>query len=149
MRHPLNNHLISILKPFKTWNKHLHYLKIKLANQCVTKSDKYNNNKGVICCGSTIPWFEMFVHFKQLSERCTPRSGTSFANWKPFKNDEKCFLFNLKSSFRSQDIKFLSWLFGLVEKQLDEKNKIYFKTCDVINWDTNNCNTHIAQYLSK
>ena len=25
-------------------------------------------------------------------------------NWKPFKNDEKCFLFYLKSSFRSQDI---------------------------------------------
>ena len=25
-------------------------------------------------------------------------------NWKPFKNDEKCFLFHLKSSFRSQDI---------------------------------------------
>ena len=25
-------------------------------------------------------------------------------HWKPFKNDEKCFLFHLKSSFRSQDI---------------------------------------------
>ena len=24
-------------------------------------------------------------------------------HWKPFKNDEKCFLFHLKSSFRSQD----------------------------------------------
>ena len=24
--------------------------------------------------------------------------------WKPFKNDKKCFLFHLKSSFRSQDI---------------------------------------------
>ena len=24
--------------------------------------------------------------------------------WKPFKNDEKCFLFHLKNSFRSQDI---------------------------------------------
>ena len=35
--------------------------------------------------------------------------------WKPFKNDEKCFLFHLKSSFRSQD-KFLSWLFGHAEK---------------------------------
>ena len=23
--------------------------------------------------------------------------------WKPFKNDAKCFLFHLKSSFRSQD----------------------------------------------
>ena len=27
-----------------------------------------------------------------------------FSNRKPFKNDEKCFLLHLKSSFRSQDI---------------------------------------------
>ena len=27
-----------------------------------------------------------------------------YDNWKPFKNDEKCFLFHLKSSFRSQDM---------------------------------------------
>ena len=27
-----------------------------------------------------------------------------FSNWKPLKNDEKCFLFHLKSFFRSQDI---------------------------------------------
>ena len=27
-----------------------------------------------------------------------------FGNWKPFENDEKCFLFHLKSSIRSQDI---------------------------------------------
>ena len=39
----------------------------------------------------------------QLSRR-TPRSETIFGNWKPFKNDGKCFLFYLKYSFRSQDI---------------------------------------------
>ena len=27
-----------------------------------------------------------------------------FLQWSPFKNDEKCFLYHLKSSFRSQDI---------------------------------------------
>ena len=27
-----------------------------------------------------------------------------FDNWKPSKSDEKCFLFQLKSPFRSQDI---------------------------------------------
>ena len=31
-------------------------------------------------------------------------SDTIFNNWKSFKNDEKYFLFNPKSSFRSQDI---------------------------------------------
>ena len=35
---------------------------------------------------------------------------------KPFKNDEKCFLFDFKSSFHSQEFRFLSWLFGHVEK---------------------------------
>ena len=35
--------------------------------------------------------------------RCTLRSETTFGNWKPFTNDEKCFLFHLNSSFRSQD----------------------------------------------
>ena len=36
----------------------------------------------------------------------SPSKKTSFyfLQWKPFKNDEKCFLFYLKSSFRSQDI---------------------------------------------
>ena len=34
----------------------------------------------------------------------TLRSETFFNNWKPFKNNQKCFLFHLKSSFRSQDI---------------------------------------------
>ena len=31
-------------------------------------------------------------------------SETTLSNWKPFKNDEKCFLFHLKSYFCSQDI---------------------------------------------
>ena len=37
-----------------------------------------------------------------------------FGNWKPFKNDEKFFLFHLKSLFRSQDIKLLFWFIGHV-----------------------------------
>ena len=32
------------------------------------------------------------------------QSETIFSKWKPFKNDEKCFLFHLRSSFLSQDI---------------------------------------------
>ena len=38
--------------------------------------------------------------------RRTLRCKTGFGNWKPapFKNNEKCFLFHLKSPFRSQDI---------------------------------------------
>ena len=33
-----------------------------------------------------------------------PKKLCYLLHWKPFKNDEKCLLFHLKSSFRSQDI---------------------------------------------
>ena len=33
----------------------------------------------------------------------TLRPEITFGNWTPFKNDEKCFLFQLKSFFHSQD----------------------------------------------
>ena len=52
-------------------------------------------------------------------------------------------LFSFSSYF-----KFLSGLFGRVEKLLNQKDKIYFKIYDVKTWETNNCNTHIAQYKS-
>ena len=37
--------------------------------------------------------------------------------------------------------------FGNVEKRLDKKAKVNFKIYDITDWTTNNCNTHIAQYL--
>ena len=51
-----------------------------------------------------------------LEERCESRTLTFQKNYllqlKPFEGDEKCFLFHLKNSFRSQDIH------DLVNKQL-------------------------------
>ena len=39
------------------------------------------------------------------SQTCTFQKKFCYLlHWKPFKNDEKCFLFHLKSSFHSQDI---------------------------------------------
>ena len=61
---------------------------------------------------------------------------------KPFKNDEKYFLFHLKSYFRSH--KYLSWLLGHVEKIAWSERCGYFQT-----WLTNNYNTYIVQYLTK
>ena len=49
-----------------------------------------------------------------------------FALIKPFKNDESAFYFILK------------------KKRLDKKTKVNFKIYDVINWEINNYNTHIA-----
>ena len=82
-------------------------------------------------------------------ERRTLGAETIFGNWKSFKNDKKCFLFHLKSSFRSQDI----WVFALTFWSCIEKTwlktLINFKFYDVTAWLTSNCNTHIAQYLEK
>ena len=69
-----------------------------------------------------------------------------FGNKKPFKRDGECFLFHLKSSFRSQDFNFLSWSLGLVEKQLEEK-EVHFKFYDGTTWETNNCRTQLHNIL--
>ena len=43
-------------------------------------------------------------HKNSKSDSHFPKKIVLFASWKPFKIDEKCFLFHLRSSFRSQDI---------------------------------------------
>ena len=45
-----------------------------------------------------------------------PKKCVLFVSLQPFKTDGKWFLFHLKSSFRSQDIKFLPLYFGQIEK---------------------------------
>ena len=44
---------------------------------------------------------------------------------------------------------FCSDVFGHVGKRLDKKAKFNFKVYDITNWQTNNYNTRIAQYLKK
>ena len=55
----------------------------------------------------------------------------------------------IKALFVLEIFTFLSWVFSYVEKWLDEKAMVNFKIYDVTNWTTNNCNTHITQYLNK
>ena len=59
------------------------------------------------------------------------------------------FYFTSKALFVLKIFKFLSGLFGRVAKRLDKKDKVNFKFYDVTAWLTNNCNTHITQYLEK
>ena len=59
------------------------------------------------------------------------------------------FYFALKALFVLKVFKFLSDFFSHIEKLLDKKIKVNFKIYDVINWEINNWNTHIAQYLKK
>ena len=62
---------------------------------------------------------------------------------------KNAFYFTLKALFVLKIFKFLSWLFGHVEKRLDQKDKVDFEIHDVTIWLTSNLNTHIAQYLTK
>ena len=72
-----------------------------------------------------------------------------FANESPLKVMKNAFYFTSKALFVLKIFKFLSWLFGHVSKRLDSKDKVNFKFYDVTAWLTNNCNTHIVQYLQK
>ena len=67
----------------------------------------------------------------------------------PLKVLKNAFYFTSKAVFVFKIFKFLFWLFGHVAKRFDQKGKVSFKFYDVIAWLTNNCNTHIAQYLEK
>ena len=58
------------------------------------------------------------------------------------------FYFILKAIFVLKKFKFFEFLVTL-KKRLDHKDKVDFKTHDVTTWLTNNCNRHIAQYLTK
>ena len=67
----------------------------------------------------------------------------------PLKRMKNAFYFTLKALLALKIFKFFFLLFDHVKKGLDQKGKLNFKICDVMTWLTNNCNTHIDQYLKK
>ena len=62
---------------------------------------------------------------------------------------KNAFYFMLKTLFVLTIFTFLSNFIDPVEKRLDKKAKNNFKIYDVTDWETNNYDTHIAQYLKK
>ena len=60
---------------------------------------------------------------------------------------KSAFYFMLKSLLIFEIFAFLSWLFGNVEKRIDNKAMINFKSYDVADWIANNYDTHISQHL--
>ena len=62
---------------------------------------------------------------------------------------KNAFYFTLKAFFIVTIFKFLSCLFGHVEKLAQLEDIANFKIHDVTFWLAKNCNTHIAQYLKK
>ena len=55
----------------------------------------------------------------------------------------------LKALFVLKIFKLLFWLVGSAGKRLDQTPKVNFKVYDVTDWETNNYNIYIAQYLKK
>ena len=108
-------------------------------------------------------WFGWLAFLSQTWHLETAQSGSLISNLKgalsglrqfvatesSLKMMENAFYFTSKAFFVLKIFKFLSWLFGHVAKRLDKKDKVNFKFYDVTAWLTNNCNTHIAQYLEK
>ena len=62
---------------------------------------------------------------------------------------KNAFYFILKVLFVLKIFTFFPDFFGYVEKRLDNKSKVNFKTYDVASWNTNNYNKHIVRYLKK
>ena len=62
---------------------------------------------------------------------------------------KNAFYFILKVLFVLKIFTIFPDFFGYVEKRLDNKSKVNFKTYDVASWNTNNYNKHIVRYLKK
>ena len=75
--------------------------------------------------------------FVEKRVRSTTWFESTSGNWKPLKNNEKRYLFHLKSLFLGFS-NFSPDFFSPVVKWVDKKTKFNFKIYDVINWETNN-----------
>ena len=69
-----------------------------------------------------------------------------FASRTLFKNDENYFLFHLKNFLFLRYLNFCPDFFRSCTKT-DKKTSFNFKIYDVVNWEKNNDNIHIDEYL--
>ena len=67
----------------------------------------------------------------------------------PLKTLKNAFYFMIKALFVLEIFTFLSWFFGFAEKPLDKKAMGNFKIYDIIDWKTNNYNTHFPNISRK
>ena len=101
-------------------------------------------------------WGEYTVIINNLALFCRKRIKGPLSGLRPFlaaesalKMIKSAFYLTSKALFFLSIFKFFSWRFGHVAKRLDKKEKVNFKFYDSTAWLTNNCNTHIVQYIEK
>ena len=64
----------------------------------------------------TFIWYIMYLALVKVRLSASKQNSFYLPQWNPFKNDENCFYYILKALFVLKIFKFLSWLFGHVEK---------------------------------
>ena len=138
----------------KLWSHDLIY-RIAWVTWCNIVDDVMDRNYVAVTLNSKYSYFANLINwlalqndytmFNQLS---TPRCECVSGNWKPFKNDKKCFLFHLKTLLFLRYLNFWTDVFGYAGKRLHiKKVKVSFKIYNGIYWKTNHYNTHIILYL--
>ena len=91
--------LLKLVKSANAANEHRKSWQL-IKEKSSSKTSKQGAIKGSCKDKRLKKWYNRFKVGLLLSKK----SLCCLLYWKPFKNDEKCFLFHLKSSFPSQDI---------------------------------------------
>ena len=87
---------------------------------------------------------------KLKSDSLLPKKLCYLRDWKSFRNDRTCFLFHLKSSFRFQNIWiFITTTWSSRENSWIRRIRLTWKIMTSQAGLQYNCNTHVAQYLTK
>ena len=100
----------------------------------------YDGNRYVVLFGPEIYGaiynrLRYLISQKMLCLKCAVLGQKTFiTNKSTFKMTKNAFYFTLKTRFDLEIFKLLSWLFGHVEKPLEKKDKINFKSYDVTIW---------------
>ena len=73
-------------------------------------------------------YWKVSLIFQSIRVGLSPSKNLCYLlDWKPFKNDEKCFLFRLKSFFRSQDKVFMTTFWSCRKNSLFRKVRLTSK----------------------
>ena len=100
------------------------------------------------CCFG--PFHKAFRSYPLTPIKSTLSSLKQFlATESPLKMMKNAFYFTFKALLVLKGFKFLSWIFGLVEKRLDQKDKLKFRIYEVTNWLKQTIAIHILTRISR
>ena len=137
------------MKKLKTFIR-FHVFKVQRANTCSKSTIKtLGPHTWTLSTSVFVVNFkmELFAEIVKVRLSSSKKVGFICINESPFQTMKNTFYFILKALVVLN--MFCPGFFGHIGKWLDKKVKVSFKIYDVIYWEINNCNTHIAHYLKK